>query len=54
MTALVSVWIFQRTIKLQLQLQLARENLSQGSRRMPIGTMGTEYTEQSIHNNKNT
>ena len=32
----------------------ARENLSQGSRRMPVGTMKTEYTEQSIHNNRNT
>jgi hypothetical protein len=26
----------------------ARKNLSQGSRRMPVGTMKTEYTEQSI------
>jgi hypothetical protein len=39
----------------------ARENLSQGSRRMPVDTMKTEYTEQNIqtvrihkHNNKNT
>ena len=39
----------------------ARKNLSQGSRRMPVGTMKREYTEQSIqtirihkHNNKNT
>jgi len=32
----------------------ARENLSQGSRRVPVGTMETEYTEQNIHNNKNT
>jgi len=31
----------------------ARRNLSQGSRRMPVGMMKTEYTEQSIHNNKN-
>jgi len=31
-----------------------RKNLSQGSRRMPAGTMKTEYTEQNIHNNKNT
>jgi hypothetical protein len=30
----------------------ARKNLSQGSRRVPVGTMKT--TEQSIHNNKNT
>jgi hypothetical protein len=32
----------------------ARKNLSQGSRRVAAGTMKTEYTEQSIHNNKNT
>ena len=32
----------------------ARKNLSQGSRRMPVGTMKTEYTEQSVRNNKNT
>jgi hypothetical protein len=32
----------------------ARKNLSQGSRRVPVGTMKTEYTEQGIHNNKNT
>ena len=27
------------------------KNLSQNSRRMPVGTMKTEYTEQSVHNN---
>jgi hypothetical protein len=32
----------------------ARTNLGQGSRRMPTGTMKTEYTERNIHNNKNT
>jgi len=32
----------------------ARKPLSQGSRRVPVGTMKTEYTEQSIRNNKNT
>jgi len=32
----------------------ARENLSQGSRRAPVGPMKTEYTGQNIHNNKNT
>ena len=26
----------------------------QGSRRVPVGMMKTEYTEQSIHNNNNT
>jgi hypothetical protein len=30
------------------------ENLSQGSLRVQVGTMKTEYTEQNIHNNKNT
>jgi len=32
----------------------ARKSLSQDSRRVPVGMMKTEYTEQSIHNNKNT
>ena len=32
----------------------ARKNLSQGSRRAPVGTMKIEYTEQNIHNNENT
>jgi hypothetical protein len=32
----------------------ARKNFSQGSQRMPVETMKTEYTEQSIRNNKNT
>ena len=32
----------------------AWKNLSQGSRRVPVGTMKTECTEQSIHNNNNT
>jgi len=39
----------------------ARKNDSQGGRKMPVGMMKTEYTEQSIqtirihkHNNKNT
>ena len=31
-----------------------RKNVSQCSRRVPVGTMKTEYTEQDIHNNKNT
>jgi len=26
----------------------------QGSRRLPVGTMETEYTEQNTHNNNNT
>jgi hypothetical protein len=32
----------------------ARKNLSQVSRSVPVGTMKTEYTEQKVHNNKNT
>jgi len=31
----------------------AWKNLSQGGRRVPAGTMKTEYTEQNIHNSKN-
>jgi len=32
----------------------ARRNLSKVSRRMPVGKMESEYTEDGIHNNKNT
>jgi len=32
----------------------AWKNISQGSRRVPVGTMKTVYAEQNIHNNKNT
>jgi len=32
----------------------ARENLSQGSQRVPVGRIQTEYTEENIHKNKNT
>ena len=32
----------------------ARENLSQGSRKVPAGTIKTEYTKQNVHNNKKT
>jgi len=31
----------------------AWKNISQGSRRVPVGTMKTEYTEKKVHNNKN-
>ena len=31
----------------------AWKNLSQGSRRVPAGTMKTEYTEQNIHKHNN-
>ena len=31
----------------------ARKNFSQGSRRLPVGMMKTEYTEQNMHSNKN-
>ena len=34
--------------------EISRINLSYASRRVPVGTMKTEYTEQSIHNNKTT
>jgi len=30
---------------------IAQKNLSQGSRRVPVGTMKTEYTEQNIRKN---
>jgi hypothetical protein len=32
----------------------ARENLRLGSRRVSVGTMEREDTEQNLHNNKNT
>jgi hypothetical protein len=32
----------------------ARKNLSQGSRRVPVGTLKTEHTEHNVHNYKNT
>jgi len=32
----------------------ARKTLNQGSRRVPVGTMNTEYTERNIHDDKNT
>ena len=32
----------------------ARKHFSQGSGRVPVGRMKTEYTEQNIYNNKNT
>jgi len=32
----------------------ARKTHSQGSPRVPVGMVETEYTEQNIHNNKNT
>jgi len=32
----------------------ARKNISQSSRRVRVGTIKTEYSEQNIHNNKNT
>jgi len=42
------------TLAFALQLRKSMENLSQGSRRVPVGMMETEYTEQNIHKNKNT
>jgi hypothetical protein len=40
--------VFARyTLVFALQLRIkAQKNLSQGSRRMPVGMMKTEYTEQ--------
>ena len=32
----------------------SRKNLSRGRRKVPVGTVRTEYTEQNIHKNKNT
>jgi len=32
----------------------AQKYLSRGSRRVPVGTMKTEYTEQNMPNNKKT
>jgi len=32
----------------------AQKSLSQDRRRVPAGTIKTEYTEQNIHDNKNT
>jgi len=37
-----------------LQVRKKYGKPSQGSRRVPVGTVKTEYTEQNIHNNKNT
>jgi len=34
--------------------EIARKNLCQSRLRVPVGTMKTEYTEQNIHNKKNT
>jgi len=43
------------TVAFALQLrEKTRKNLSQGSRRVTVGTMRTEFTEQNIHYNKNT
>jgi hypothetical protein len=43
------------TLAFALQLRKKHgKNLSQSSPRVPVGTMKTKYTEQNIHNNKNT
>jgi len=42
------------TLVFGLQLRKkTRKNLSEGSRRVAVGTMETKYTKQNIHNNKN-
>jgi hypothetical protein len=51
--AVPSLWKLYPGICLTTE-EKVRKNLSQGSRREPVGTMKTEYTEQNIHNNKNT
>jgi hypothetical protein len=53
------VWAVSRLYELHPGIcftteEKARKTPSQGSRRVPVGTMKTEYTEQNIHNNKNT
>jgi len=48
---------FFASYALEFALQLRKKawkNLSQGGWRVPVGTVKTEYTEQNIHNNKNT
>jgi hypothetical protein len=42
------------TLAFALQVRKKHGKTCQGSRRMPVGTMKTGYTEQSIHNHKNT
>jgi len=43
------------TVAFVLQLRGKHgEKNCQDSRRVPVGTMKTEYTEQNVHNNKNT
>ena len=41
------------TLTFALQLRKSTKNLSEASRRVPVGTMKTEYSEQNIHKNKN-
>jgi hypothetical protein len=43
------------TLAFALQLRKKHgKNLTQGSRRAPVGTIKTQYTEQKIYKNKNT
>ena len=42
------------TLAFALQLWKKHVKPCQGSRSVPVGTMKTEYTEQSMQNNKNT
>jgi len=42
------------TLAFALQLRKKHGENCQGSRRMPVGTVKTEYAEKSIHKNKNT
>jgi len=42
------------TLAFALQLRKKHGKTCQGSQRVPVGMMKTEYTEQNIHKNKNT
>jgi hypothetical protein len=42
------------TLAFDLQMTKKHGKTCQGSRRVPVGTMKTEYADQNIHNNKNT
>ena len=47
--------VFARyTLAFALQPRKKHGKTRQGNRRVQAGTMKTEYTEQNIHNNKNT
>ena len=53
MRAVPRLWEFYLGICLTAE-EKGNENLSQGNGRVTVGTVKTEYTEQSIHNGKST